>query len=56
VPQEPTATRQASCEANFNAAKKRVAESNERLQRAARKERAEKEKAQLAARRRRDLW
>jgi len=56
VSEEPTPTRQVSCEANFNAAKKKIAESNERLQRAARKERAEKEKQQLAARRRRDLW
>jgi hypothetical protein len=58
VPQDPTATRQAtsSCEANFNAVKKRIAESNDRVQRAARKERAAKEKEQLAVRRRRDLW
>lgn len=58
MPQETNATRQAtsSCEANFNAVKKRIAESNERLQRAARKERTAKEKERLAVRRRRDLW
>jgi hypothetical protein len=58
VPQDTAATRQATSgfESNFNAVKKRIAESNDRLQRAARKERTAKEKEQLAVRRRRDLW